>query len=73
MAADVAANGIDGLWKATNAAYDVIVLDVMLPGLSGYDVLRRIRDAEVWTPVLMLTAKDGEHDVADALDLGADD
>lgn len=59
--------------EATNAAYDVVVLDVMLPGLSGYDVLRRTREAEVWTPVLMLTAKDGEYDVADALDLGADD
>ncbi|MGI8521889.1 MAG: response regulator transcription factor [Nocardioides sp.] len=73
MAVDTAANGIDGLWKATNAAYDVVVLDVMLPGLSGYDVLRRMREAEVWTPVLMLTARDGEYDVADALDLGADD
>src|SRR4051794_31315824 len=45
----------------------------MLPGLSGYEVLRRLRRGEVWTPVLMLTAKDGEHDIADALDLGADD
>jgi DNA-binding response OmpR family regulator len=49
------------------------VLDVMLPKLSGYEVLRRLRADDVWTPVLMLTAKDGEHDIGDALDLGADD
>lgn len=73
MAVDTAPDGIDGLWKATSQAYDLILLDVMLPGLSGYEVLKRVRAAEVWTPVLMLTAKDGEYDVADALDLGADD
>ncbi len=73
MAVDVAADGVEGLWKATNETYDVIILDVMLPGLSGYEVLKRTRAAEVWSPVLMLTAKDGEYDVADALDLGADD
>jgi DNA-binding response OmpR family regulator len=49
------------------------VLDIMLPGLSGYEVVRGLRAAKVWTPVLMLTAKDGEYDEADALDLGADD
>ena len=62
-----------GLWKATVHDYDAIVLDIMLPGLSGYEVVKRLRVAEVWTPVLMLTAKDGEYDIADALDLGADD
>jgi DNA-binding response OmpR family regulator len=73
MAVDFAADGVDGLWKATNQRYDVIILDVMLPGLSGYEVLKRTRAAEVWAPILMLTAKDGEYDIADALDLGADD
>ncbi|MEV6162488.1 response regulator transcription factor [Streptomyces sp. NPDC052052] len=71
--ADVAHEGPDGLWRALNEPYDVILLDIMLPGLSGYDVLKRLRAAKVWTPVLMLTAKDGEYDEADALDLGADD
>lgn len=73
MAVDSASDGVDGLWKATNQGYDVIILDVMLPGLSGYEVLKNTRAAEVWSPILMLTAKDGEYDVADALDLGADD
>src|SRR3954466_5433193 len=73
FAVDVVADGNEGLLRARDACYDVILLDIMLPGLSGYEVLRRLRRAEVWTPVLMLTAKDGEHDIADALDLGADD
>ncbi|MGC7211028.1 response regulator, partial [Mycobacteroides abscessus subsp. abscessus] len=59
-------DGIDGLWQATNEAFDVIVLDIMLPGLSGYEVLRRMRAAHVWTPALMLTAKDGDYDQTDA-------
>ena len=66
-------NGVDGLWEATEHSFDVIVLDIMLPGLNGYEVLRTLRAREVWTPVLMLTAKDGEFDEADAFDLGADD
>ncbi|QWF83874.1 response regulator transcription factor [Amycolatopsis sp. CA-230715] len=70
---DTAHTGTDGLWAATEHTYDVIVLDIMLPELSGYEVLRRLRREEIWTPVLMLTAKDGEHDEADAFDLGADD
>ncbi len=70
---DLAVNGQDGLWRAMQHPYDVIVLDIMLPRLSGYEVVRRLRANAVWTPVLMLTAKDGEHDEADALDLGADD
>src|SRR5512138_2226634 len=73
---DVVHDGVDGLWQATetpHGAYDVIVLDIMLPGLSGYEVCRQLRAREVWVPILMLTAKDGEYDEADALDLGADD
>jgi DNA-binding response OmpR family regulator len=70
---DVVHNGEDGLWRATEHPYDAVVLDIMLPRLSGYEVLKRMRAAKNWTPVLMLTAKDGEYDIADALDLGADD
>ncbi len=70
---DIAHNGEDGLWRATETAYDVVVLDIQLPILSGYEVLKRMRANLLWTPVLMLTAKDGEYDEADALDLGADD
>jgi DNA-binding response OmpR family regulator len=69
----VAHDGEDGLWRATEDTFDLIILDIMLPKLSGYEVVRRLRTAENWTPVLMLTAKDGEYDQADALDLGADD
>lgn len=68
-----AGTGIEGLHLATEEQFDAIVLDIMLPGLSGYEVLRRVRRKEVWTPVLMLTAKDGEYDETDAFDLGADD
>jgi two-component system OmpR family response regulator len=67
------ANGPDGLWYALEDNFDAIVLDIMLPGLSGYEVLRQLRAREVWTPVLMLTAKDGEYDETDAFELGADD
>jgi DNA-binding response OmpR family regulator len=70
---DVVHDGDEGLFNAQVNAYDVVVLDIMLPGLNGYDVCRRMRASGVWTPVLMLTAKDGEYDQADALDLGADD
>ncbi|MEV8512231.1 response regulator transcription factor [Dactylosporangium sp. NPDC051484] len=73
---DLVHTGVDGLWAATETpygAYDAVVLDIMLPGLSGYEVCRQLREREVWTPVLMLTAKDGEYDQADAFDLGADD
>lgn len=68
-----AADGVDGLWQATENEFDVVVLDIMLPGLNGYEVLRRMRARGVWTPVLVLTAKDGEYDQTDAFDLGADD
>lgn len=73
FAVDVAHDGTEGLWRATEYAYDVIVLDIMLPGMNGYELCRQLRAAGDPTPVLMLTAKDGEHDEADALDLGADD
>ena len=66
-------NGTDGLWHATEEHFDAIVLDIMLPGLNGYDVLRQLRARQNWTPVLMLTAKNGEYDEVDAFDLGADD
>jgi DNA-binding response OmpR family regulator len=73
FAVDLAATGPDGLWKAGTEDYDALLLDILLPGCSGYEVVRRLRAAGVWTPIVMLTAKDGEHDIADALDLGADD
>ncbi|BBZ45118.1 response regulator transcription factor [Mycobacterium parmense] len=68
-----AEDGIEGLHEAIENDFDVVVLDIMLPGHSGYEVLRRMRAQGVWTPVLMLTAKDGEYDETDAFDLGADD
>lgn len=71
--ADIVHDGAEGLWRATEYAYDVIVLDIMLPGMNGYELCRQLRAGGDPTPVLMLTAKDGEHDEADALDLGADD
>ena len=73
FAVDVAHDGVDGLERARFGDYDAIVLDIMLPGLNGYKVAERLRTEQVWTPILMLTAKEGEHDEAEALDLGADD
>ncbi|MFJ2669126.1 response regulator transcription factor [Streptomyces sp. NPDC087525] len=70
---DVAEDGEKGLLLARRNEYAVIVLDLMLPGRNGYDVCRTLRSSDVMTPVLVLTAKDGEYDEADALDLGADD
>lgn len=70
---DVAHDGEEALWAATEQAYDIVVLDLMLPRLNGYKVVERLRQRGVWTPILMLTAKDGEYDQADALDIGADD
>lgn len=72
-AVDVAADGEKGVWYATEHPYDVIVLDIMLPKMNGFDVCKRFRDGGVWTPILMLTARAGETDEASALDLGADD
>ena len=73
FAVDVAANGTDGLWLARENGYAVVLLDIMLPGMSGYPVCRTLREEGDWTPVLMLTAKDGEWDQVEALDTGADD
>jgi DNA-binding response OmpR family regulator len=73
FATDVAHTGTDGLWMAREHPYDAIVLDIMLPGLSGYRVCETLRAEGVWAPILMLTAKDGEFDEAEALDTGADD
>ena len=70
---DVAHTGPDGLHAASETSYDAVLLDIMLPGLSGYRIIEQLRAAENWVPILMLTAKDGEYDEADALDLGADD
>jgi DNA-binding response OmpR family regulator len=70
---DVADNGEDGLWKAGETAHDVILLDVMLPRLDGYQVCRRLREQGVWAPILMLTALDDDLDHAEGLDVGADD
>jgi DNA-binding response OmpR family regulator len=70
---DIAPNGPDGLWMASERTYDAIVLDPMLSGLNGFKVCEQLRDAGDWTPILMLTAKQGEYDHAEALDTGADD
>jgi two-component system OmpR family response regulator len=70
---EVAIDGPQGLWMANERSYDAVVLDIMLPGLNGYRVCAAIREAGNWTPVLMLTAKDGDLDEAEALDTGADD
>src|SRR5690606_15734443 len=70
---DVVHDGNDGFWRAQEVDYAAIVLDIMLPGRNGYVVCRDLRAAGVTTPILMLTAKDGEYDEAEALDMGADD
>jgi DNA-binding response OmpR family regulator len=72
-AVDVAPDGREGLWRAREHAYDAIVLDIMLPALNGFQVCATLRNEGNWTPILMLTAKDGEFDEAEALDTGADD
>jgi len=70
---DLAHSGPDGLWRAREGSYSAIVLDILLPGLNGYAVCRELRAGGDRTPVLMLTAKQGEHDEAEGLELGADD
>ena len=70
---ELVADGAEGLWQATEHAYDLIVLDVMLPGMDGYQICTRLREADNWTPILMLTAMDAPLDQAEGLDLGADD
>ena len=72
-AADVARTGEDALWMAGSVEYDAIVLDLMLPGVNGVEVCRRLRASEVWSPVLMLTARDAIEDRVAGLDAGADD
>lgn len=73
LAVDVTPNGEDAVWMAGSTEYDAVVLDVMLPGLDGFEVCRRLRADEVWTPVLMLTARDAVEDRVAGLDGGADD
>ncbi|MGE5286921.1 MAG: response regulator transcription factor [Micromonosporaceae bacterium] len=73
FAVDLAHDGPDGLHLAREGGYDALVLDLMLPGLSGYRICQRLRAEENWVPILILSAKDGEYDQADGLDLGADD
>lgn len=72
-AVDVADRGEDALWMAQSVDYDVIVLDVMLPGVDGFEVCRRLRRDGVWAPVVMLTARDAIEDRVSGLDTGADD
>jgi two-component system OmpR family response regulator len=73
FAVDVALDGTDGFWLATENPYDALVLDVMLPGASGLELCARLRQADIWSPILMLTAKSGARDEAECLDSGADD
>ena len=70
---DVAPDGVTGLSRALQGQYDAVLLDVMLPGLSGYEVVKRLRAGDNWVPVMMVSAKDGAYDQADGLDYGADD
>src|SRR5262245_16958108 len=73
FAVDVVHNGVDGIWMARENPFDAIILDVMLPGANGYQVCRTLRGEGNWTPILMLTAKDGVWDEVEGLDTGADD
>jgi two-component system OmpR family response regulator len=73
MATDVANTGEDALWRAGATEYDAIVLDLMLPGIDGFEVCRRLRAEGVWAPILMLTARDAVEDRVTGLDQGADD
>ncbi|HEX2436532.1 MAG TPA: response regulator transcription factor [Solirubrobacterales bacterium] len=73
MSVDVTERGEDALWMAGSTEYDAIVLDVMLPGIDGFETCRRLRDDGVWSPVLVLTARDAVEDRVEGLDGGADD
>ena len=73
ISADLAAEAEEALWLAQSVDYDVVVLDVMLPGISGFEICRRLRERGMWTPVLMLTARDAVEDRVEGLDSGADD
>ena len=70
---DVAHDGLTGVWRAREHSYGAIVLDLLLPGMNGFQVCSTLRAEDNWTPILVLTAKDGEYDLAEALDTGADD
>lgn len=70
---DVSFDGEDGLWKASEHRYDLLILDLMLPGRNGFQICSVLRQRGDWTPILVLTAKDGEYDETEALDTGADD
>jgi two-component system OmpR family response regulator len=70
---EVVHNGQDAIWAATERTFDVVVLDIMIPIVNGYGVVEELRRRAVWTPILMLSAKDGEYDQRDAFELGADD
>jgi DNA-binding response OmpR family regulator len=70
---EVTHDGLDALWRVRERQYAAVVLDILLPGMNGYRVCETLRDEGIWTPILMLTAKDGEYDEAEALDTGADD
>ncbi len=70
---EVSNDGEDGLWRAREGQFDAIVLDILLPGINGYRICGTLRDEGIETPILMLTAKDGEYDEAEGLDTGADD
>jgi DNA-binding response OmpR family regulator len=73
FAVDVGLTGTDGLWLAREYSYDVVVLDLMLPGIDGFEICATLRTENVWTPILMLTARDADSDQVRALDTGADD
>ncbi|GAA0947163.1 response regulator transcription factor [Kribbella koreensis] len=73
FAVDVALTGTDGLWLAREQSYDVMVLDLMLPEIDGFEICARLRSEKVWTPILILTARDADTDQVKALDTGADD
>jgi len=73
LAADVASNGEAALWMAESHDYDAVVLDVLLPGINGFETSRRLRERGVWVPILMLTARDSVADRVQGLDAGADD
>jgi two-component system OmpR family response regulator len=73
FAVEVSFDGDDGLWRATEHHYDLLIVDLMLPGRDGFEICRKLREQGDWTPILVLTARDGETDETRALDTGADD
>jgi two-component system, OmpR family, response regulator len=73
LSPDVAATGEEAIWMAASVPYEAVVLDVMLPGIDGFETCRQLRSREIWSPVLMLTARDGIEDRVAGLDSGADD